>query len=97
MSIYIVKHFNKYYYFRLQDEYHHMFLKFWKENRTSETIEITDGLKKGILNSQITEYTEVMPYELFRNYCINLDMWNEYPLWWYVDTSKMRFRIIPQD
>lgn len=97
MSLYIVKHFNKFYYFQLKDEYHHTFLNFWKENQTSETVEITDLLKKGILNSKITDYSEKMPYYLFREYCTSLRLWNKHPLWWFLDTTTMQYRMIPQD
>ena len=96
MSIYIVKHLNKYYKFVLLDEYHQLFLKFWKANRNSEKIEIPDDLKKGIKHMESEKYTEELVYVVARNFQSKACIWGS-PLWWFVDTETMIYRLIPQD
>ena len=95
MSIYIVKHGDNFYKFVLSDEYHHMFLNFWKNN-TSDTITIPDDLKKGIRQSETATYKYDMPYHVARDFQLKYGVWGS-PLWWYVHTETMKYRIIPQD
>lgn len=97
MSIYIVTHKNKNYLYLLKDEYHNDFLKFWRENRNSEKIQIPDDLKKGIRHSEVGHDNLFdVPMVTARAYqakvCIHSD-----PLWWHVNTDEMTYSRIPHD
>lgn len=81
----------------LHNEYHHTFLNFWQKNLNSETIEVPENLKKGILHSEVIGVGEfIMPYNVAENYQAKVCVHGS-PLWWHLDTNTLILKLIPQD
>ena len=97
MSIYIVKHRNKYHRYYLRDEYHHTLIRFWRDSRNLDTIEIPDSLKKGIKHNDIIDPTDFdTVYNVAEKYQSQVCTFSD-SLWWYLNTETMRIGLIPQD
>lgn len=96
MSIYMVKHKDKYYLYLLCDEYHHPFLRFWKTQQNETNVVIPDDIKKGIKHSEVNHVGAFdMPFNVAERYQSKVCIHGA-PLWWHLNTDTMKYGLIPQ-
>lgn len=97
MSIYVVRHKDKHFLYLLKDEYHHMFIKYWKDTYNQNPSDLYEDLKKGIIHHEIQDVHKFdNPQSVAERYQAKRCVYST-PLWWYLDTLVMCIQRIPHN